>query len=318
MCRALDTGGRRCPSGCAGSGGCDYVDERMRQSIDPDAETQKFPQVHKEVVEELKGKHPKEDLERAVGPQEFDNFHRVVSKMINQSDMTDHDKMIARKKWNRAEQEVSQGQVTQVTLATWQKMLAGTTLFMIDRIDSKGKKVQWRQLNRALKATASIRDYGDFSDEKVVPEGYASYEEFIHDMEDDEWTGGNTDWEDAETLDDHHDVKASADEIAPDSTVFGGDNENQAEPAPVTPVETHQEPEESSPEWNGPQSFARRPKKERGAHKAGKPIKEATIFDEAPQQEEDTHTQQMPKVSVAPIGESKHESKLAQRLNAID
>lgn len=311
MCRSLDTGGRRCPSGCAGSGGCEYVDERMRKAVDPEAETQKFSQVHKEVVEELKDKHPKEDLERAVGPQQFDNFHKVVSKMINQSDMTEHDKMIARKKWNRAEQEVSQAQVTTVTLKTWEKMLAGTALFLIDRIDSKGKKVQWRQITRALKATASVREYGEHTDEKVVPEGFSSYDDFIQTLEDDEWEGG-TDWEDAELLDNHHTPRVNANEIANDATVFDGKGHPEGNSA--TGSGFIQENSKKSAPFE-PVSFARRPKGERGAHKAGKPVKEETVFDEPHRQEtEDTSTRPIPVVTATPI----HESKLSERLNAID
>jgi hypothetical protein len=323
MCRALSTGGRRCPSGCAGSGGCEYIDERMRQSVDSEAETQKFSKVHQEVLEEVKGKTPKEELERAVGPQEFENFHKVVSKMIAKSDMTEHDKMIARRKWNRAEQEVSQGQVTEVTLKTWEKMAAGSVLFMIDRIDSKGRKVQWRQLNRALKASVSVREYAH-SGEDVVPEGYASYEDFIHDLESDEASGEVMDWDDVETLESHRTNKVDPREVNNDSTVFDGDNLQQQESLSQPNQENATEQTENNKKepWEGPKSFARRPKSERGAHKAGKPVKEpqesdavkdATIFDEVPVVKEDTGTQQMPKVTVTPVPQS----KLAERLNGL-
>lgn len=305
MCRAGKKNGhkgRRCPGDSAGSGGCDYVDERMRKAVDPEAETQKFSQVHKEVAEELQAKHPKEDLERAVGPQQFDNFHKVVSKMINQSDMTDHDKMIARKKWNRAEQEVAQGQVTVVTLKTWEKMLAGTVLYLIDRIDSKGKKVQWRQLTRALKATATVRDYGEVNDEKVVPDGFTSYDDFIQQLEDDELEDGNTDWEDTETLDEHFSGKINANEVGDPGTIFDTDGNKVQAPSGFVEENSKKVPFE-------PQSFARRPRNERGAHKAGKPIKE-TVTPEAETESptvsanEDTSTKQIPVVTVTPIPEN--------------
>lgn len=294
--------GRRCPGDSAGSGGCDYVDERMRKAVDPDAPTQKFSQVHKEVAEELKDKHSQEDLERAVGPQQFDNFHRVVNKMINQSDMTEHDKMIARKKWNRAEQEVAQGQVTTVTLKTWEKMLAGTVLFLIDRIDAKGKKVQWRQITRALKATASVREYGEVTDEKVVPDGFASYDDFIHQLEDDELEDGNTDWGDTELLDDHHTPKINANEIGDPDKIFDGPNTNSATGSGFVSENS----KKTAP--FEPQSFARRPRSERGAHKAGKPVKETvtTPNESAPANEapkEDTSTKPIPVVTVTPIPE---------------
>lgn len=325
MCRKLKAGGRRCPSGCAGSGGCEYVDERIRQSIDPDAETQKFSQVHKEVLEEAKGKETKEELERAVGPQEFENFHRVVSKMINQSDMTDHDKMIARRKWNRAEQEVAQGNVSHVTLKTWEKMVAGTALFLIDRIDSKGRKVQWRQLSRALNASVSVREHAAVNHDNVIPEGYDSYEEFIHALEDEEASGKETDLEDVQTINDHHSLQASASEINNNTSIFGGVDE--------TPQENANNPKGQKPGFKSPESLARRPRSERGAHKAGKPVKESTIFDEAPEKAEETlsfnaeptHTQEMPKVTVTPIQENTNpavapaqESKLSQRLRAME
>lgn len=295
MCRSVDSGGRRCPSGCAGSGGCEYIDERMRHAVDPEAETQKFSQVHKEVLEEAKGKETKEELERAVGPQEFENFHRVVSKMINQSDMTDHDKMIARRKWNRAEQEVSQGQVTHVTLKTWEKMAAGTVLFLADRIGAKGRKVNWRQLNRALKASVSVREFGEGnSNEQVIPEGFDSYEEFIHALEEDEINGKDMDFDDVKTIEDHHAIKLSPEEAASSETIFD------------IPEETRKsrklEAENNKEQWGGPQSFARRPKSERGAHKAGKP--EAASISNENTAAQDTHTKQMPTVSVTPIPEN--------------
>lgn len=291
--------GRRCPGDSAGSGGCDYVDERMRQSVDPNAETQKFSKVHQEVAEELKGQHPQEDLERAVGPQQFDNFHKVVSKMINQSDMTDHDKMIARKKWNRAEEEVKQGQVTVVTLKTWEKMLAGTVLYMIDRIDSKGKKVQWRQLTRALKATATVRDYGEVTEDKVVPDGFASYDDFIQQLEDDELEDGNTDWEDTELLDKHYSGKIDSKDVKDPGNIFDGPNTNSATGSGFISENS----KKTAP--FEPQSLARRPRNERGAHKAGKPVKETvTPGNEASSSEapkEDTSTKPIPVVTVTPI-----------------
>lgn len=310
MCRAQ---GRRCPGETQGSRGCDYVDERMRKAIDPDAPTQKFSQVHKEVVEELKDKHPKEDLERAVGPQQYENFHRVVSKMINQSDMTDHDKMIARRKWNRAEQEVAEGHVSHVTLATWEKMLAGTTLFVIDRIDSKSGKVPWRQLNRALSGSAAIRDFSGLEGARVIPEGYDSYEEFEADID--------NNWPDSQTPekhddDDHHEgdnedsfeEDDDGDEHEEDVIFDSSETPNVIEATGTTRQPEVQASEhfveETLPETEGkkklnqPVSFARRPKSERGAHKAGKPVSETPAPSEpAPM------TAQMPKVTVSSIPE---------------
>lgn len=293
MCRAQ---GRRCPGETQGSRGCDYVDERMRKAVDPDAPTQKFSQVHKEVSEELKDKHPKEDLERAIGPQQYENFHRVVSKMINQSDMTDHDKMIARRKWNRAEQEVNDEQVTHVTLATWEKMLAGTTLFMIDRIDSKSGKVPWRQLNRALKASAAVKDYSNFEGERIIPEGYSSYDEFLDDVE-------NGNWDDEDSNDENaneQDFGADENEEVNEETIFDAE--------PYQPVIQHREsthsPDNTPAERqtpHNPVSFARRPKSERGAHREGKPIVEQVEEPKPQPSEPAPKTASMPKVTVTTI-----------------
>lgn len=305
MCRAQ---GRRCPGESQGSRGCDYVDERMRKAIDPDAPTQKFSQVHKEVMEDLKNKHPQEDLERAVGPQQYENFHRVVSKMINQSDMTDHDKMIARRKWNRAEQEVAEGHVSHVTLASWEKMLAGTTLFMIDRIDSKSGKVPWRQLNRALNGSAAIRDFTGLEGARVIPEGYESYEEFEADIENN-WPDANSDPhndedgdnEDFEGDDDGDDDGPEEDIIFDafdDSSVIQATGTRQNEAQEPDHAETISTEPQSKKKLGTPVSLARRPKSERGAHKAGKPVTESEVTVEPVPM-----TAQMPKVTVTDIPE---------------
>lgn len=309
MCRAQ---GRRCPGESQGSRGCDYVDERMRKAIDPDAPTQKFSQVHKEVTEELQSKHSKEDLERAVGPQQYENFHRVVSKMINQSDMTDHDKMIARRKWNRAEQEVAEGQVSHVTLATWEKMLAGTTLFVIDRIDSKSGKVPWRQLNRALNGSAAIRDFTGLEGARVIPEGYDSYEEFEADVDNNNWPDSqapeNHHADDHEDGDNEEDFEDDYDEddreghvifdSFEDSSVIEATGTQQQEFNEVGQTATPSSSPEGKKKLGQPVSLARRPKSERGAHKAGKPVAEPEVVAEpAPM------TAQMPKVTVTDIPE---------------
>lgn len=322
MCRAGKNGhpGRRCPGDSAGSGGCDYVDERIRQSVDPDAETQKFSKVHKEVVEELQQNHSKEDIERAVGPQDFENFHRVVSKMINQSDMTEHDKMIARKKWNRAEEEVRQHQVSYATLATWQKVLAGTALFMIDRMASKGGKVNWRSINRALSVRVPIGDFQGGEKPRVVPEGFASYEDYMDFLQDDD-DYGKSHHDKPKGDDDHdddHDDHDKQEDDHDDSHEDDHDDEFNYGPTIInaTPA-SHLIPEKDDPdyyqnqtsaqsnkpasEWNGPVSFARRPKSERGAHKAGKPVAEEVKLEELIPS---TNTQQIPKVTVTSIPEN--------------
>jgi hypothetical protein len=289
----------------------------MRKAIDPDAPTQKFSQIHKEVTEELQAKHPKEDLERAVGPQQYENFHRVVSKMINQSDMTDHDKMIARRKWNRAEQEVAEGHVSHVTLASWEKMLAGTTLFVIDRMDSKSGKVPWRQLNRALSGSAAIRDFTGLEGARVIPEGYDSYEDFEADIDNDNWPNtqspeshdeGPEDGDNEEGFEEDYDD--DDEDGQEEHVVFDSFEDSNVIETTGTDHQVIQESipaEEFSPEKEGkkklgqPVSLARRPKSERGAHKAGKPVAEPLAAAES--SEPTPVTASMPKVTVGQIPE---------------
>lgn len=164
MCRSLEKDGvyRRCPNGSDGSRGCEYLDERIKKTTgEDDIPTQKFSQVHKETLEELKQEHPEEVLQQKVEPEDYDKFKKSVNKMISESEMSDHDKMIARKQWNRAEKEVQEGQVTVITLATWQKALLGTVMFMLNTTPhQKGSFQQrWNGIYKALNMSIDIRDY---------------------------------------------------------------------------------------------------------------------------------------------------------------
>lgn len=164
MCRSLEKDGvyRRCPNDSDGSRGCEYIDERIKKTSGAeDIPTQKFSQVHKETLEELKQEHPEEVLQQKVEPEDYEKFKKSVNKMISESEMSDHDKMIARKQWNRAEKEVQEGQVTVITLATWQKALLGTVMFMLNTTPhQKGSFQQrWNGIYKALNMSVDIRDY---------------------------------------------------------------------------------------------------------------------------------------------------------------
>ena len=164
MCRSLEKDGvyRRCPNGSDGSRGCEYIDQRVKATTDEkDIPTQKFSQVHKETVEELRKEHPEEVLQQKVEPEDYDKFKKSVNKMISESEMSDHDKMIARKQWNRAEQEVKEGQVTVITLATWQKALMATAMFMLNTSPRRGGSFQqrWNGIHKAINMSVDIRDY---------------------------------------------------------------------------------------------------------------------------------------------------------------
>lgn len=178
MCRSLEKDGvyRRCPNGSDGSRGCEYIDQRVKATTDEqDIPTQKFAQVHKETLEELRKEHPEEVLQQKVEPEDYDKFKKAVNKMITESDMSDHDKMIARKQWNRAEKEVHQGQVTVVTLTTWQKVLIGTALFMLNTSSHRKSnhhsfQQKWTGIQKVLNMSVDIRDYYKDPSSNVITE----------------------------------------------------------------------------------------------------------------------------------------------------
>lgn len=118
----------------------------------------------------------------AVEPQDFDNFHRVVSKLINNSDMTDHDKKIARKQWNGAKQDVANGSVTYAQLGAWQKVMAGTALIIAEKIPSDTKrKINFRQINSVLTDRRPLEDFRYDSLSEGIGD-YDSHEEFEKDF----------------------------------------------------------------------------------------------------------------------------------------
>lgn len=137
---------------------------------------QKFPTIHKENVEKLSQQHSQEVLDKPVTPEQYENFHRVVNRMITDSELSDHDKMIARKQWNRTQKEVQNKGVSQVSLSTWQKMLMGTCLLAADKIGSEKRKVQWKGYKAFLATSFSVKEFED--DGFVLPFSYDSKDDY--------------------------------------------------------------------------------------------------------------------------------------------
>lgn len=173
MCRSSQKGGRRCPHGSDGTRGCEYFDERLKKVLHIPEAPQHFPTIHKENVEELSQTHTQEELNKPVTPEQYENFHRVVNRMINDSELSDHDKMIARKQWNRTQKEVENGGVSQVALSTWQKMLVASCLLAAEKIGTKKAKGQWKGYQRYLATSFSVKEFAT-----VLPFAYDTKEEF--------------------------------------------------------------------------------------------------------------------------------------------